>query len=56
MATVDEEPPHVLDTHGCCKCSTHRLDEDLLGSGADLPEEVLDLRESFLYGVPWSGE
>jgi hypothetical protein len=51
---VNEEPPHVLGTHGC-QCLTHRLDQSLLAAGADLPEDVLDLREGFFYRVEVRG-
>ena len=50
VATVEEEPPHILGAHGS-QCSTHRLDQVLLGTGAGLPEDVLYLREVLFYGV-----
>jgi hypothetical protein len=50
VAAVNEEPSHVLGTHGS-QCSTHDLDESLIGAGADLPEDSLDLREGLFYRV-----
>ncbi len=47
---MSEEPLYILSANGS-QCSTHRLDQSPLGAGADLPEDVLDLREGFLYGV-----
>src|SRR5215213_11556606 len=54
VAAVNEESPHVIGTHGR-QCSTHRLYQGLLGAGADLPEDVLYLREGFLYGIEVRG-
>ena len=36
VAAVNEEPSCILSAHGCQR-STHRLDEGVLGAGADLP-------------------
>jgi hypothetical protein len=50
VAAVNEEASHVLGAHGYQR-STHRFNEGFLGASADVPEDVLDLREGFLYGV-----
>jgi hypothetical protein len=55
VATVSEESPHVFCIKGS-QCSAHSLDEGLLATGADLPEDVVELGEGFFYRVLWSGE